>query len=105
MRLRHKAPSTFSLWMVDVICCSLGSVIFIWIFTDQKLVSTAAEKGSLQDELDRSQKEEDVQRKLAALRGSDLERTLELRVYDLARGCVSDLRPMCGDPARCMLMS
>jgi len=31
MRPRHKTPQTFSLWMVDVLCCSLGSVIILWL--------------------------------------------------------------------------
>ncbi len=31
MRFRHRAPSTFSLWMVDVLCCSLGCVILLWL--------------------------------------------------------------------------
>lgn len=31
MRARHKTPQTFGLWMVDVICCSLGCVILLWL--------------------------------------------------------------------------
>src|SRR5262245_40794093 len=78
MRLRHKAPSTFSLWMVDVLCCSLGSVIFLWLVTDQKLLDTSAEEVSLSERLSQSQKEAELQRKLASMRGEDLERLNKL---------------------------
>lgn len=36
MRLRHKLPSVFGLYMVDVLCCSLGCVILLWLFNDYK---------------------------------------------------------------------
>ena len=34
MRLRHKLPNVFGLYMVDVLCCSLGCVILLWLFND-----------------------------------------------------------------------
>ena len=36
MRLRHKLPNVFGLYMVDVLCCSLGCVILLWLFNDYK---------------------------------------------------------------------
>jgi hypothetical protein len=30
MRTRHKVPSVFNLYMVDVLCCALGCVILVW---------------------------------------------------------------------------
>lgn len=40
MRIRHRIPTVFSLYMVDVFCCALGCVLLIWL--DQS--NTAAEK-------------------------------------------------------------
>ena len=31
MRVRHRVPSVFSLSMVDVFCCALGSIILLWL--------------------------------------------------------------------------
>ena len=31
MRVRHRIPSIFNLSMVDVLCCSLGCVILLWL--------------------------------------------------------------------------
>src|SRR5262249_51667203 len=56
MRNRHRTPSTFSLWMVDVLCCSLGCVILLWLVTAKKAaVSSEAsdEKGKALKEKDR----------------------------------------------------
>src|SRR5262245_27479685 len=39
MRPRHKTPQTFSLWMVDVLCCSLGSVIILWLYYSEQTTS------------------------------------------------------------------
>jgi hypothetical protein len=30
MRTRHKVPSVFNIYMVDVLCCALGCVILVW---------------------------------------------------------------------------
>jgi hypothetical protein len=40
MRIRHRIPTVFSLYMVDVFCCALGCVLLIWL--DQS--HTAAQK-------------------------------------------------------------
>jgi hypothetical protein len=31
MRIRHRIPTVFSLYMVDVFCCALGCVILLWM--------------------------------------------------------------------------
>jgi predicted nucleic acid-binding Zn-ribbon protein len=31
MRVRHRIPSIFNLFMVDVLCCALGCVIMVWL--------------------------------------------------------------------------
>jgi von Willebrand factor type A domain len=31
MRIRHRIPTVFSLYMVDVMCCALGCVILMWL--------------------------------------------------------------------------
>ncbi len=31
MRIRHRIPTVFSLYMVDVFCCALGCVILLWL--------------------------------------------------------------------------
>lgn len=31
MRARHRIPSIFNLYMVDVLCCALGCVILVWL--------------------------------------------------------------------------
>jgi hypothetical protein len=36
MRVRHKIPSLFSLSMVDVLCCALGCIIFLWLYGVKK---------------------------------------------------------------------
>src|SRR5207248_6117656 len=30
MKIRHKIPAVFSIYMVDVLCCALGCVILLW---------------------------------------------------------------------------
>ncbi len=35
MRTRHRIPTIFSLSMLDVFCCALGCVIFLWLWNDR----------------------------------------------------------------------
>ena len=30
MQVRHRIPTIFSLYMVDVLCCALGCVVLLW---------------------------------------------------------------------------
>ena len=43
MRIRHKIPSVFNLYMVDVLCCALGCVILVWQLDLDKTAKTKAE--------------------------------------------------------------
>src|SRR6185369_15301582 len=43
MLLRHKVPTIFNIYMLDVICCALGCVILLWQVAHQN-----AEQQSLQ---------------------------------------------------------
>src|SRR5262245_19888367 len=36
MRIRHRVPTVFSLYMVDVLCCALGYVMLIWLTNVEK---------------------------------------------------------------------
>ena len=49
--------------MVDVICCSLGSVLFLWLVADKKLLDTSNEEARLIKLL------EDVNKELDATKG------------------------------------
>jgi hypothetical protein len=44
MKQRHRMPTIFSIYMVDVLCCALGCVILLWLinFRDAKQRSQAA---------------------------------------------------------------
>lgn len=47
MRIRHRIPTVFSLYMVDVLCCALGCVLLIWLdqsHTATQNLDAAAEK-------------------------------------------------------------
>ena len=80
MRFRHRAPSTFSLWMVDVLCCSLGCVILLWLTkhreaqeseawgseTQHRLDEASAKIGDLEKSLKRKQEEEILLNQLLA---------------------------------------
>jgi hypothetical protein len=43
MRFRHRAPATFGIWMVDVLCCSLGCVILLWLSKHRAAEASARE--------------------------------------------------------------
>ncbi len=80
MRFRHRSPSTFSLWMVDVLCCSLGCVILLWLNkhreaedsdawgkeTESELKQAHRKIGTLQDDLKRRKDEEVLLRQFLA---------------------------------------
>src|SRR5437763_7852053 len=66
MRFRHRAPSTFSLWMVDVLCCSLGCVILLWLNKHRE----ARESQAWGTETEIMLKE--AQKKIGRLEGEDI---------------------------------
>jgi predicted nucleic acid-binding Zn-ribbon protein len=91
MRTRHKIPTIFNLSMVDVLCCALGCVIFLWLvnFREAKRRAAAAGETSIvldatRSRLDGALHEMEVYRqRLAAIQGR-LQETGQER--DLARG-------------------
>lgn len=60
MRTRHRIPTIFSLSMLDVFCCALGCVIFLWLWNDRlaKLRLKAADETQRQLESARRQWQE-----------------------------------------------
>jgi predicted nucleic acid-binding Zn-ribbon protein len=42
MRTRHRVPTFFSIWMLDVFCCALGCVILLWLW-NERLAKTRAQ--------------------------------------------------------------
>ena len=53
MRVRHRIPSIFNLSMVDVLCCSLGCVILIWLINLRDSKQHEDESGARLRELTR----------------------------------------------------
>src|SRR5262245_64283504 len=57
MRQRHRIPTIFSIYMVDVLCCALGCVVLLWqvshqeaeVKTQEAEERTAAANSSLKD--------------------------------------------------------
>src|SRR5437870_4686067 len=35
MRTRHRVPTFFNIWMLDVFCCALGCVILLWLWNER----------------------------------------------------------------------
>jgi predicted nucleic acid-binding Zn-ribbon protein len=48
MKTRHRLPSVFSIYMVDVLCCALGCVILLWLinFREARQKTAAASETS-----------------------------------------------------------
>src|SRR6266581_4230212 len=50
MLTRHRIPTVFSIYMVDVLCCALGCVVLLWQVNYQEAEEkTAAAASSLED--------------------------------------------------------
>ena len=50
MQTRHRIPTIFSIYMVDVLCCALGCVVLLWQVNYQEAEEkTAAAASSLSD--------------------------------------------------------
>src|SRR4051794_9386538 len=48
MLVRHRTPTIFSIYMVDVLCCALGCVILLWqLYHAESEEQTAAAKSAL----------------------------------------------------------
>src|SRR5713101_4783633 len=42
MKLRHRMPTIFNIYMVDVLCCALGCVILLWLINFREAKNRAA---------------------------------------------------------------
>jgi len=51
MANRHRIPTIFNIYMVDVLCCALGCVILLWQVSFQEAESKTAEANSRVDQL------------------------------------------------------
>lgn len=51
MRTRHRIPTIFSLSMVDVLCCALGSVILLWLLNLREAKQRAEAAGQFESAL------------------------------------------------------
>ena len=51
MRVRHRIPSIFTLSMVDVLCCSLGCVILLWLINLRDAKQHEDDSGAKQHDL------------------------------------------------------
>ncbi len=69
MRVRHKVPSVFNLYMVDVLCCALGCVILVWQLDMEKVKETkaAADEVLAKIERDRDAAYSEIDTRKAAL--------------------------------------
>ena len=45
MHLRHRVPTIFNIYMLDVICCALGCVILLWQVAHQEAEQQTAAAG------------------------------------------------------------
>jgi hypothetical protein len=68
MRPRHRTPTIFNLSMVDMLCCSLGCVILLWLIKADKLQQMQARSSSAQQLLAQTHDDlEKARRKLDSL--------------------------------------
>src|SRR5258705_9533752 len=52
MRTRHRVPTLFSIWMLDVFCCALGCVILLWLWNERLAKARAQSFQETQQRLD-----------------------------------------------------
>jgi chromosome segregation ATPase len=72
MRPRHRMPTIFTISMVDMLCCSLGCVILLWLIKADKLKQMQARNTDAVQLLARANEDLDQAKKLLAGRESDL---------------------------------
>src|ERR1043165_3225263 len=48
MQLRHRTPTIFSIYMLDVVCCALGCVVLLWQVSTQQVESASNDVSQLQ---------------------------------------------------------
>jgi hypothetical protein len=55
MRIRHRVPTVFTLSMLDVFCCALGCVIFLWLYNEKLAKERFIKAGQTEDRLSQTQ--------------------------------------------------
>src|SRR5579864_9274363 len=86
MRIRHRVPTLFTLSMLDVFCCALGCVIFLWLYNEKLAKERFIKAGKTQEELSQTQNDlvsaqnliEELQKDLAYSRQMLTDRIAEL---------------------------
>jgi myosin heavy subunit len=77
MRARHRIPTVFSLYMVDVFCCALGCVILLWLLNLREAEDQTQQTTDLlhqaEDRAQQASKRLQDAEDLARLQDSDLE--------------------------------
>src|SRR5712692_3467016 len=68
MKTRHRTPTIFSIYMVDVLCCALGCVILLWLVNFREAKHRAAAASESNQRLTKTQSALDTS-------ASDLART------------------------------
>src|SRR5687768_9388604 len=51
MQIRHRIPTIFTLYMVDVLCCALGCVILLWQVNYREATDQTAAVKKVKDEM------------------------------------------------------
>src|SRR5439155_11212965 len=88
MRSRHRIPTIFNLYMIDVLCCSLGSAIMLWLLNLHDAKELGEKAGQTRALLNETQSRlDDTSRQAEALRG-ERER-LSRQADDLSRELAS----------------
>jgi hypothetical protein len=83
MKTRHKIPSVFSIYMVDVLCCALGCVILLWQLYHQESQEQTAQNEIARKEIARKEKENEIAHK------ENEEARLRLEAAKLALGSLT----------------
>src|SRR2546430_298139 len=84
MKIRHKIPAVFSIYMVDVLCCALGCVILLW-----QLYHHESEEQTAKNEEVRRENDE-VSKRLEAAKKENDEASQRLGAAKLALGSLSN---------------
>jgi uncharacterized coiled-coil DUF342 family protein len=90
MRTRHRIPAIFNLSMVDVLCCALGCVIFLWLVNFREATrrakaagETSVQLASVSKELVSSQSEKELVQLLLDKTRTDRDHAQQLALANL----------------------
>src|SRR2546422_9962855 len=72
MQIRHRIPTIFTLYMVDVLCCALGCVILLWQVNHQEAETKTAALNAKTETL--NARNDELTHSLARLDLANLER-------------------------------